>query len=70
MDLKPSCVRVRPHQIGATTTGYLKVVVSAEMVGAGVDEDGMTAVSGLTGLHSLDGSYEEQDLSGGWCKCI
>jgi hypothetical protein len=37
--------------------------------GAGVDEDGMTAVSGLTGLHSsYDGGepVAEQDLSGGW----
>lgn len=53
----------RSQQVGGTSTGYLKISVSTEMVGAGVDEDGMTAVSGLTGLHS-DGEYAEQDLSG------
>jgi len=54
-------------KVGATTTGYLKISIAAEMVGAGVDEDVMTAVSGLTGLHSsFDGeeTFAEQDLSG------
>jgi hypothetical protein len=52
------------RQVGSTTTGYLKLCIAAEMVGVGVDEDGMTAVSGLTGLQSTEGEYAEQDLSG------
>ena len=51
--------------MGAASTGYLKISVAAELVGAGADEDGMTAVSGLTGIHSYDdGEAVEQDLSG------
>ncbi len=51
-------------KVGATTTGYLKVVVTTELLQAGVDDDGMTEVSGMTGLTSTM-DMVEQDLSGG-----
>jgi hypothetical protein len=53
------------RQVGATTTGYLRISIACELVGAGAaDDDGLTAVSGLTGLQSAEGEVGEQDLSG------
>mgnify|MGYP001807213847 CR=1 FL=1 len=49
--------------MGTTTTGYLKVSITTEMVKGGVDDDGMTEVSAMTGItSSLE--LNEQDLSG------
>lgn len=50
-------------KVGAASTGYLKLLISAEQLAAGGDEeDGMTEVSGMTGMtaHLSD----DQDLSG------
>lgn len=50
-------------KVGTTTTGYLKVSITTEMVKGGVDDDGMTEVSAMTGVtSSLE--LNEQDLSG------
>jgi hypothetical protein len=50
-------------KVGTTTTGYLKVSITTEMVKGGVDDDGMTEVSAMTGItSSLE--LNEQDLSG------
>ena len=51
-------------KVGQTTTGYLKVVIVTEMVKGGVDEDGMTEVSGITGITTSMEGFNEQDLSG------
>lgn len=54
-------------KVGAASTGYLRVTITAEEVGLGSD-DGMTEVSGMTGLTTNMG--EEQDLSGAaGCRC-
>jgi hypothetical protein len=48
-------------KVGAASTGYLKLLITAEAVAGDVDEDGMTEVSGMTGVAHMN---EEQDLSG------
>lgn len=48
-------------QVGAASTGYLKVTVAAELLGE-AEEDGMTEVSGMTGFSKAMSG--EQDLSG------
>ncbi|PNH00859.1 hypothetical protein TSOC_013292, partial [Tetrabaena socialis] len=50
-------------KVGAATTGYLKMVVSTVFLGD-ANEDGLTEVSGITGLTSDHGSVREQDLDG------
>ncbi|KXZ54203.1 hypothetical protein GPECTOR_5g297 [Gonium pectorale] len=49
-------------KVGGTTTGYLKMVITSVFLGD--NEDGMTEVSGITGLTSDHGSVREQDLEG------
>lgn len=50
-------------KVGAASTGYLKVIITAEPVSGDIDDDGMTEVSAMTGMTAhLD---EDQDLSGG-----
>lgn len=50
-------------KVGMASTGYLKVTITAEVVASGGDsDDGMTEVSGLTGMTANLG--EDQDLSG------
>lgn len=49
-------------KVGAASTAYLKVVITAEQViGPVEDEDGMTEVSGMTGVAHMTA---DQDLSG------
>eukprot|EP00775_Hariotina_reticulata_P010260 gene10260-10419_t len=49
-------------KVGAASTGYLKVVITAEQVTGPVeDDDGMTEVSGMTGVAHMN---DDQDLSG------
>jgi hypothetical protein len=48
-------------KVGAASTGYLKLVITAEAAAGDIDEDGMTEVSGMTGVVHTN---EEQDLSG------
>ncbi|WIA29047.1 hypothetical protein OEZ86_011560 [Tetradesmus obliquus] len=48
-------------KVGAASTGYLKLLITAEAVAGDIDEDGMTEVSGMTGVAHMN---EEQDLSG------
>jgi hypothetical protein len=52
-------------KVGTTTTGYLKLVITSQMLKGEVGEDGMTEVSGMTGLTSVVHEVPEQDLSGG-----
>jgi hypothetical protein len=48
------------------STGYLKISITAEEVASGTDsDDGMTEVSGMTGMTANLG--EDQDLSGKGC---
>lgn len=50
-------------KVGMASTGYLKVTITAEVVASGGEsDDGMTEVSGMTGMTANLG--EEQDLSG------
>jgi hypothetical protein len=49
-------------KVGSTSTGYLKLSIGCTLLGP-ADEDGMTEVSGMTGLTSAMGSVD-QDLSG------
>lgn len=52
-------------KVGVASTGYLKVSITAEVVtGGGADgsDDGMTEVSGMTGMTANLG--EDQDLTG------
>jgi len=50
-------------KVGMASTGYLKISITAEVVEGGPDsEDGMTEVSGLTGMTANLG--DDQDLSG------
>lgn len=52
-------------KVGAASTGYLRLTITATEVAGAEDgsEDGMTEVSGLTGLTPAN-LGEEQDLSG------
>lgn len=50
-------------KVGGTTTGYLKMTVTAVFL-ADADGDGLTEVSGMTGMTSEQGSGREQDLDG------
>lgn len=50
-------------KVGGTTTGYLKLVITTVFLGD-ANDDGLTEVSGLTGLTSDHGSVREQDLEG------
>ncbi|GFR47585.1 hypothetical protein Agub_g9317 [Astrephomene gubernaculifera] len=50
-------------KVGGTTTGYLKMVITTVFLGD-ANEDGLTEVSGMTGLTSDHGSMREQDLDG------
>lgn len=50
-------------KVGAASTGYLKLLITAEAVAGDIDEDGMTEVSGMTGVAHMN---EEQDLSGAY----
>jgi hypothetical protein len=54
-------------KVGAASTGYLKLLITAEPVAGDVDEDGMTEVSGMTGVAHMT---EEQDLSGAYRRSI
>lgn len=56
-------------KVGHSSTGYVKVTITSTHLGE-VAEDGMTEVSGLTGLTSEGGAatVPEQDLDGGWCS--
>lgn len=50
-------------KVGMASTGYLKISITAEVVAGGADsDDGMTEVSGMTGMTANLG--EDQDLSG------
>jgi hypothetical protein len=51
--------------VGSTTTGYLKLVITSQVLKGDMGEDGMTEVSGMTGLTSVVHELPEQDLSGG-----
>lgn len=57
-DVLPVAVKV-----GHSTTGYVKFTITATHLGEGGD-DGMTEVSGLTGLTSEGGGVPDQDLDG------
>ncbi|KAL6755265.1 N-terminal C2 in EEIG1 and EHBP1 proteins-domain-containing protein [Haematococcus lacustris] len=48
---------------GGTSTGYVKVVITATHMGD-MSEDGLTEVSGMTGLTSDGPHHAEQDLEG------
>ncbi|GLC41964.1 hypothetical protein PLESTM_001271200 [Pleodorina starrii] len=50
-------------KIGTSTTGYLKLSITTVFLGDSND-DGLTEVSGMTGLTSDHGSVREQDLEG------
>lgn len=50
---------------GSSTTGYLKMTITSVFLGDAT-EDGMTEVSGMTGMTSEHGSAREQDLDGGY----
>lgn len=52
-------------KIAGHSTGYLKLSISAHLMSEG-SEDGMTEVSGMTGMTSNAGALREQDLEGGW----
>jgi hypothetical protein len=52
-----------PFKVGGSTTGYLKMTITTIFLGDS-NEDGLTEVSGLTGLTSDHGSVREQDLEG------
>lgn len=53
-------------KVGMASTGYLKMSITAEVVASGADsDDGMTEVSGMTGMTANLG--EDQDLSGEGC---
>jgi len=52
-------------KVASGGTGYLKLVIHASMLKGYVPDDGMTEVSGLTGLSSMSGEViNDQDLSG------
>lgn len=53
-------------KVGTASTGYLKVIITAELVTGDLDDDGLTEISGMTGLNHLT---EEQDLSGEQLRC-
>lgn len=57
-------------KVGTTTTGYLKLVITSQMLKGEVGEDGMTEVSGMTGLTSVVHEVPDQDLSGGGRSCM
>ena len=50
-------------KVGGTTTGYLKMTITSVYI-ADADGDGLTEVSGMTGLTSEQGIRAEQDLDG------
>jgi len=50
-------------KVGHSTTGYIKFTITATHLGESGD-DGMTEVSGLTGLTSEGGDLPDQDLDG------
>jgi hypothetical protein len=50
-------------KVGMASTGYLKVSITAHVVASGTDsDDGMTEVSGMTGMTASLG--DDQDLTG------
>jgi len=53
-----------PFKVGSSQKGTLKFLVRATMLKGYVADDGMTEVSGMTGLSSLSAQEMEQDLSG------
>lgn len=56
-------------KVGMASTGYLKISITAEEVASGTDsDDGMTEVSGMTGMTANLG--EDQDLSGKGCMQV
>lgn len=56
-------------KVGMASTGYLKISITAEAVQSSCEsDDGMTEVSGLTGMTA--NLQEDQDLSGEWVRCM